>query len=315
MSAAIAKWEDRLKHSIDAASFLEIDTAKDAELADLRAALAAKTEGVAKDARCKCSMSISALGDGCRYCQPQEYIDRLHRQIEDDREESQAAPAMAVEPVAVAYAILTDEGNPRIWFGDHSSAKHWAFTNGVGSENLTPLGRIVPAASAPHGTTLFSNEELAALYKEISGKPYHASDCATSNAPAETPGRCDCDAPAVQQGGEAAPCDRDNVLEEAAKYLDGCDANSKTVTATMKLCADFVRGLKSQPASAHPLMDGKSGEASALQRIADVLRGTGASLPAPPVKGTIESSMNTGLCIALSLVESEISATKGAEKP
>jgi tellurite resistance protein len=27
--------------------------------------------------QCKCSMSISALGDGCRYCQPQEFIDRL----------------------------------------------------------------------------------------------------------------------------------------------------------------------------------------------------------------------------------------------
>ncbi len=28
---------------------------------------------------CKCSMSISVLGDGCRYCQPQEYIDSLER--------------------------------------------------------------------------------------------------------------------------------------------------------------------------------------------------------------------------------------------
>jgi hypothetical protein len=30
-----------------------------------------------KDKRCKCSMSISLVGDGCRYCQPQEYIDLL----------------------------------------------------------------------------------------------------------------------------------------------------------------------------------------------------------------------------------------------
>jgi hypothetical protein len=35
--------------------------------------------------QCKCSMSISVLGDGCRYCQPQEYIDRIHDQMEDDR--------------------------------------------------------------------------------------------------------------------------------------------------------------------------------------------------------------------------------------
>lgn len=35
------------------------------------------------DERCKCSMSISVLGDGCRYCQPQECIDRLIEQIEE----------------------------------------------------------------------------------------------------------------------------------------------------------------------------------------------------------------------------------------
>lgn len=36
-------------------------------------------------------------------------------------------------------------------------------------------------------------ELLAAAYVELSGKEEHASDCATSNAPAMTPGRCDCD--------------------------------------------------------------------------------------------------------------------------
>jgi hypothetical protein len=40
------------------------------------------------DKRCKCPMSISVLGDGCRYCQPQEYIDRLHDQIEDMEQEA-----------------------------------------------------------------------------------------------------------------------------------------------------------------------------------------------------------------------------------
>ena len=34
--------------------------------------------------KCECSMPISILGDGCRYCQPQEYIDRLHSHIEQD---------------------------------------------------------------------------------------------------------------------------------------------------------------------------------------------------------------------------------------
>ena len=35
------------------------------------------------DERCKCTMAISLTGDGCRYCQPQEYIDRLHESSED----------------------------------------------------------------------------------------------------------------------------------------------------------------------------------------------------------------------------------------
>lgn len=36
-------------------------------------------------------------------------------------------------------------------------------------------------------------ELLAAAYIELSGKDEHASDCATSNAPAMMPGRCDCE--------------------------------------------------------------------------------------------------------------------------
>jgi hypothetical protein len=33
--------------------------------------------------KCQCSFSIRMTGDGCRYCQPQEYIDRLHDSMED----------------------------------------------------------------------------------------------------------------------------------------------------------------------------------------------------------------------------------------
>lgn len=47
----------------------------------------------AEQQKCQCSMSISVLGDGCRYCQPQEYIDRLHDQIEDDAAEQQEKSA------------------------------------------------------------------------------------------------------------------------------------------------------------------------------------------------------------------------------
>lgn len=31
-----------------------------------------------QEQKCQCDFRIRMLGDGCRYCQPQEYIDRLH---------------------------------------------------------------------------------------------------------------------------------------------------------------------------------------------------------------------------------------------
>jgi hypothetical protein len=44
---------------------------------------------------------------------------------------------------------------------------------------------------------------------------------------------------------------------------------------------------------------------ASLARITESLKKSGASLPAPELKGTIESSIITGLSIALALVESE----------
>lgn len=43
------------------------------------------------------------------------------------------------------------------------------------------------------GYAIVSNEELAVLYIGASGKPFHASDCATSCAPAYRPCPCDCE--------------------------------------------------------------------------------------------------------------------------
>jgi hypothetical protein len=36
---------------------------------------------------CQCTFTQSMLGEGCRKCQPQNYIDRLHDQIEDQYKE------------------------------------------------------------------------------------------------------------------------------------------------------------------------------------------------------------------------------------
>jgi hypothetical protein len=49
----------------------------------------------------------------------------------------------------------------------------------------------VEASPAP---THMDREQKAEWYKRQSGKTAHASDCATSCAPAEEPGPCDCDA-------------------------------------------------------------------------------------------------------------------------
>jgi hypothetical protein len=35
--------------------------------------------------KCECSMAIAVLGDGCRYCQPQEYINQLEEWLDEDR--------------------------------------------------------------------------------------------------------------------------------------------------------------------------------------------------------------------------------------
>ncbi len=33
---------------------------------------------------CQCSMGVRLCGDGCRYCQPQIYIDKLEEQATED---------------------------------------------------------------------------------------------------------------------------------------------------------------------------------------------------------------------------------------
>jgi hypothetical protein len=63
-----------------------------------------------------------------------------------------------------------------------------------------------------------------------------------------------------------------------------------------------------------PQGDAEDAVQLALQRVVSSLRGAGAQLPTLDVKGTIESSMNTGMCIALSIVESEIAAIDSARK-
>jgi hypothetical protein len=39
---------------------------------------------------CQCTFAQRTTGDGCRYCQPQEYIDRLHEWLDEAQEWEQA---------------------------------------------------------------------------------------------------------------------------------------------------------------------------------------------------------------------------------
>lgn len=49
------------------------------------------------DPRCKCSLAISLTGDGCRYCQPQEHIDRLKEWLDEERQQLEQAEARVAE--------------------------------------------------------------------------------------------------------------------------------------------------------------------------------------------------------------------------
>jgi hypothetical protein len=53
------------------------------EIKALKVQLDQEKKANVSNANCECSMSISMLGDGCRYCQPQEYIDRLSEWLDE----------------------------------------------------------------------------------------------------------------------------------------------------------------------------------------------------------------------------------------
>lgn len=67
---------------------------------------------------------------------------------------------------------------------------------------------VSTAPAVPNGFSIINNEVLADLYKRACRKDSHTSDCATSRAPALTPGPCDCDFPAVP----------DDVAKDAARF-------------------------------------------------------------------------------------------------
>ena len=59
------------------------------------------------DKRCACPISISVLGDGCRYCQPQGYIDRQHSLFADEVAEHTEWLESLLKKVKDKYEIET----------------------------------------------------------------------------------------------------------------------------------------------------------------------------------------------------------------
>jgi hypothetical protein len=41
-------------------------------------------EEMKRKAKCQCTLSQAMVGDGCRFCQPQEHIDRLEEWVKDN---------------------------------------------------------------------------------------------------------------------------------------------------------------------------------------------------------------------------------------
>ena len=57
--------------------------------------------------KCKCSLAISLNGDGCRYCQPHEYINRLTSAFRDLENENK----MLREALESIVEFLNTESN------------------------------------------------------------------------------------------------------------------------------------------------------------------------------------------------------------
>ena len=68
------------------------------------------------DDKCQCSLRVRLTGDGCRYCQPQEYIDRLHDSAKEEHAEIERQEARIAELEAAlkvfARTLAAWEGYP-----------------------------------------------------------------------------------------------------------------------------------------------------------------------------------------------------------
>ena len=73
----------------------------------LARAVLAKWGRPAHASKCTCTLAQRCTGSGCRYCNPQEYIDMLHEQIADARSDQATEPVGLVGCDDHCASILT----------------------------------------------------------------------------------------------------------------------------------------------------------------------------------------------------------------
>jgi hypothetical protein len=128
-------------------------------------------------------------------------IEDVYIDLRDATIEAQAAEIERLESligVTANYWLALQDKHPVQWEGAIDAAMEAAC-----AEIELLLNYDEAKANALHNTlNQLANAEqeierlrelLVVAYIELSGKEEHASDCATSNAPAMMPGRCDCD--------------------------------------------------------------------------------------------------------------------------
>lgn len=122
---------------------------------------------------------------------------------------------------------------------------------------------------------LDEKEILAEGYKALSGRAWHASDCATSCAPAYRPGPCDCDGPLVSSllgqvcdALETAIC----LIEDAEKDTNWVSGDPYGDSATVELRAVLVTG---RAASAIEAGTGETGTGSIGEADESAIRASG----------------------------------------
>jgi hypothetical protein len=63
------------------------------------------------DSKCECSVAITPLGDGCRHCKPQEWIDLLNEWLDEERARVAELESALQDAVDIIQADANTEEN------------------------------------------------------------------------------------------------------------------------------------------------------------------------------------------------------------